>query len=141
MPYRPFTDEEYAALLKRIEDVKEDIAERHRHLSHLERELDEGAYIRPCYSGQYRRRFMEDKDALNQKVFEFTGKHISDKEAGQLEEISFKAGYEQAKKEFELKFNPDYLDFQKGVESGRIAGRIAGLREAAKAVLAIMETL
>ncbi len=44
-------------------------------------------------------------------------------------EISFKAGYEQAEKEFELKFNPNYLDFQKGVKVGRIAGRQAGKRE------------
>ncbi len=47
MPYRPFTDEEYQALLKRIEDAKEDIAERHRYLSRLERELDEGVYTSP----------------------------------------------------------------------------------------------
>jgi hypothetical protein len=38
-------------------------------------------------------------------------------------EISFKAGHDQAKGEFELYFNPDYLDFQKGVEEGRQAGR------------------
>jgi len=37
--------------------------------------------------------------------------------------ISFKAGCDQAKKEFDLKFNPDYLDFQKGVEEGRQLGR------------------
>ncbi len=47
MSFRPFTDDERTALLKRIEDVKEDIAERHRYLSRLERELDEGAYTSP----------------------------------------------------------------------------------------------
>ncbi len=44
-------------------------------------------------------------------------------------EISFNAGYEKAKKEFELQFNPDYLDFQKGVEVGRKLGTQAGRRE------------
>jgi hypothetical protein len=44
-------------------------------------------------------------------------------------EISFKAGEDQAKKEFELKFNPDYLDFQKGVEAGKVLGRQAGIKE------------
>jgi len=34
-------------------------------------------------------------------------------------EISFKAGYDHAEAGFKLKFNPDYLDFQKGVEAGR----------------------
>ena len=29
----------------------------------------------------------------------------------------------------EYEFNPDYLDFQKGVEAGRITGKQAGMRE------------
>ena len=44
-------------------------------------------------------------------------------------EISFPVGYNQAEKKFKLKFNPDYLDFQKGVEAGRVTGRLAGIRE------------
>jgi len=36
-------------------------------------------------------------------------------------EISFKAGYE--KRDSEFVYNPDYLDFQKGVEAGRELGR------------------
>jgi len=43
-------------------------------------------------------------------------------------EISFKAGYDQRESEFV--YNPDYLDFQKGVEAGRITGKRAGIREA-----------
>ena len=35
---------------------------------------------------------MEAKDAVMQKVFEFTGKYISDREAAEIIEISFKAG-------------------------------------------------
>jgi len=42
-------------------------------------------------------------------------------------EISFKAGYKQRDSEFV--YNPDYLDYQKGVESGRIVGRLGGIRE------------
>ena len=26
-------------------------------------------------------------------------------------------------------FNPDYLDFQKGVEAGRVTGKLAGIKE------------
>ena len=40
-------------------------------------------------------------------------------------EISYKAGQEQAR----LEFNPDYLDFKKGVEAGRKLGRKAGIKE------------
>ena len=36
-------------------------------------------------------------------------------------EISFKAGYD--KRESEFVYNPDYLDFQKGVVEGRKLGR------------------
>ena len=42
-------------------------------------------------------------------------------------EVSFKAGYKQRDSEFV--YNPDYLDYQKGVESGRIVGRLGGIRE------------
>jgi len=50
----------------------------------------------------------EDRSLLNMLDF-----------ADKVAEISFKAGHDQAKEEFELEFNPDYLDFQKGVEKGR----------------------
>lgn len=42
-------------------------------------------------------------------------------------EISFKAGYD--KRESEFVYNPDYLDFQKGVEVGKLMGRLAGIKE------------
>lgn len=37
-----------------------------------------------------------------------------------------KAGYE--KRESEFVYNPDYLDFQKGVEAGRVTGKQLGIR-------------
>jgi len=42
-------------------------------------------------------------------------------------EAGIKAGYD--KRESEIVYNPDYLDFQKGVEDGKIIGRQAGRRE------------
>jgi len=42
-------------------------------------------------------------------------------------EISFKAGYD--KRESEFVYNPDYLDFQKGVKSGKVIGEQAGIKK------------
>ena len=45
---------------------------------------------------------------------------IFDRTRRKSAEISFKAGYD--KRESEFVYNPDYLDFQKGVETGRKLG-------------------
>lgn len=48
-------------------------------------------------------------------------------------QISFKAGYDQRESEFV--YNPDYLDFKKGIEAGRTTGKQAGIREVVEWVL------
>ena len=56
-------------------------------------------------------------------------------------EISFKMGYNQAESEFELKFNPDYLNFQKGVAKGKIIGRQTGIKEVVDWIPELMQEI
>jgi len=69
------------------------------------------------------RMLMADNDKHNR-----SGESRVEKYCEAQAEISFKAGYD--KRESEFVYNPDYLDFQKGVEDGKIIGRQAGRREA-----------